>query len=56
VRLQLLAHHGWMRGLRTGASENKWLPPVEDLPPAREIMTADERLKLKKELTAARNR
>jgi len=38
-----------------GASENKWLP-VEDLPPAREIMTVDERLKLKKELTAARNR
>jgi len=29
---------------------------VEGLPPAREIMTADERLKLKKELTAARNR
>jgi len=30
--------------------------PVEDLPPRREIMTADERLKLEKELTAARDR
>ena len=30
--------------------------PVEDLPPPREIMTADERLKLQKELTAARDR
>jgi len=30
--------------------------PVEDLPPPREIMTADERLKLEKELTAARDR
>ena len=30
--------------------------PVEDLPPPREIMTAGERLKLKKELTAARDR
>ena len=31
-------------------------PRVEDLPPQREIMTADERLKLTKELTAARDR
>ena len=30
--------------------------PVEDLPPPREIMTVDERLKLEKELTAARDR
>lgn len=30
--------------------------PVEVLPPNREAMTADERLKLKKELTAARDR
>jgi|SRR6516225_6568057 len=30
--------------------------PVEDLPPPREIMTAEERLKLEKELTAARDR
>ena len=30
--------------------------PVEDLPPPREIMTADERLKLEKELIAARDR
>ena len=30
--------------------------PVEDLPPNREIITSDERLKLKKELAAARDR
>ena len=30
--------------------------PVENLPPPREIMTVDERLKLEKELTAARDR
>jgi hypothetical protein len=30
--------------------------PVEDLPPPRESMTADERLKLEKELIAARDR
>jgi hypothetical protein len=30
--------------------------PVEDLPPPREIMTADERLKIEKELIAARDR
>ena len=30
--------------------------PVEDLPPPREIMTAEERLKLEKELTAAWDR
>ena len=30
--------------------------PLEDLPPPREIMTADEWLKLEKELTAARDR
>jgi hypothetical protein len=29
-------------------------PSLEVLPPPRKIMTADERLKLKKELTAAR--
>ena len=31
-------------------------PAVEDLPPKREIMAADEQLKLKKELSAARDR
>ena len=32
-------------------------PSMEDMPPSpREIMTADERLKLEKELTAARDR
>jgi len=32
-------------------------PTMEDMPPpSREIMTADERLKLQKELTAARDR
>jgi hypothetical protein len=31
-------------------------PRVEDLPPQREIMTADEQSKFKKELTAARDR
>jgi hypothetical protein len=30
--------------------------PVEDLPPPREMMKADEQTKLKKELTAARDR
>jgi hypothetical protein len=30
--------------------------PVEDLPPTRETMKADEQLKLKKELIAARDR
>ena len=30
--------------------------PVEDLPPSREMMKADEQLKLKKELIAARDR
>ena len=30
--------------------------PVEDLPPNREMMTVDERSKLKNELTAARDR
>jgi hypothetical protein len=31
-------------------------PTMQDMPPPREIMTADERLKLEKELTAARDR
>ncbi len=30
--------------------------PVEDLPPRRNVMTADEQSKLKQELIAARNR
>ena len=31
-------------------------PTMEDVPPSREIMTADERFRLQKELTAARDR
>ena len=37
-------------------SQTSSYPAVEDLPPKREIMAADEQLKLKKELSAARDR
>jgi hypothetical protein len=37
-------------------SKTSSYPAVEDLPPKREIMAADEQLKLKKELSAARDR
>jgi len=45
-------------GRGTGVAENKRLSPVEDLPPKREMppMTSDERMKLQKELIAARDR
>ena len=38
------------------SSKTSGYPRVEDLPPQREIMTADEQSKFKKELTAARDR
>jgi hypothetical protein len=44
-------------GRGASAFENKRLPAgAEDLPPKPEIMPADQLLKLKKELTAARER